>query len=104
MDCNSYSYTPYMLDESPVKEYHNDDMYVEINKTRAYSRVYYEIFACSYDGSFEVAERFDCLEMVTKLFDFIVDNYATTPPAEGNIEKYIDDLKNGFIFIESLPY
>ena len=104
MDCNSYSYTPYMCDESPIMEYSNDDMYVEIYKARSYSRIYYDVYACSYDGSLEAADRFDSLEIAKKFYDYIVENFSNTPPAAGEIEAYIEDLKKGFIHIESLVY
>lgn len=102
---NSYSYTPYMLDEdNTIKEYHNDDMYIQVDRNRQYDRIYYEIYGCAYDGSWEVGEIQESRELAIMIFDYIVENYADTPPAEGDIELYIEQVNKGLIYCEALAY
>lgn len=92
MDINNYSYAPHMLDEdNTVKYFENFDMYAEIMRCRAYSRIYFSVYACSYDGSLEVSEDYDDIETATKLFDFIIENYANTRPDE-ELFNYIEGL------------
>ena len=93
MDINNYSYTHDFDAEKPIKEYKNDDMYAEIYKSRAYSRIYYEFYACSYDGSLEVAENFSDYKTAEKLFDFVVDNYSDTPPVDDTLTDFINTLQ-----------
>lgn len=78
MDCNSYSYAPYMLDEdrSYIKRYENDDMEVELDPKRV------DVWAFSYDGSMDVYEIFKTLEAAQAFFDLIVENYSSTPPGD----------------------
>lgn len=92
MDINNYSYTNNFDADAAIKEYHNDDMYAEIYKNRAYDHIYYEVYACSYDGQLEIAETCDSLAIAERLFNFIVDNYATTPPND-LLPIYLEQLK-----------
>ena len=90
MDCNSYSYTPYMLDERReiIQRYENDDMQIELEQIGNC----YSVWAFSYDGSMDVAEEFSDREQAEQLYDFIVENYSDTPPGD-ELDEYIDSLR-----------
>lgn len=91
MDCNSYSYAPYMLDcyEKKIDAYNNDDMEAELT---ACENVY-SVYAISYDGSLDVMEEFAELETARQLYKYIVDNYSYTPPGR-ELDVYIKSLHN----------
>ena len=90
MDCNSYSYAPYMLDEERPRlaYYENDDMYAEL-----YVRFgkYYNVYAFSYDGQLDVAEEFSDKDKAQRLYDYIMENYTGSPPGE-ELQDFIRDL------------
>jgi len=86
MDINNYSYTPHMLDEdNNILYYDNDDMYCEVSKERSYSDFIFWVYACSYDGQLEYSARFTDEETAKVAFDYIVNNYADTPPDDKEI-------------------
>ena len=89
MDCNSYSYAPYMLDDDKpaLAYYENDDMYVEMYQRGACFTVY----AYSYDGQLEVYEEFSDRDKAQRLYDFIEENYAGSPPGD-ELDDFIRDL------------
>lgn len=83
MDINNYSYAPTMAtDTDYVAQFENDDMFAEITKGGYFRKEKYYLYAGSYDGSFEVSEVFEKKRNAKRLYDFIVTNYATTPPTE----------------------
>ena len=90
MDINSYSYAPYMLEEDcpRIAYYENDDMYAEI-----YVRFgkYYNVYAFSYGGELDVSEEFSDEDKARRLYDFIIDNYTSSPPGE-ELDDFIRDL------------
>ena len=87
---NNYSYAPHMLDENTtVLYYENDDMYIEVTKEREYSGYIFRVYACSYDGQLEYFYNTESEEEAAAIYNYIVENYATTPPA-GDISQEID--------------
>lgn len=89
MDCNSYSYTPHMLDdEQRIEQYYNDDMEAELTKNGSV----YCVWAFSFDGSMDVYEEFSDKEQAEQLYDFIVENYNDTPHGD-ELDEYIDNLR-----------
>ena len=94
MDCNSYSYAPHMLDEKHFLYYGNADMYIEVDKDRAYDKIIFWLYACSYDGQFEVAERIDDEKTARELFNYIKDNYSDTPPDNDELNSYVLSIIN----------
>jgi hypothetical protein len=85
MDINNYSYTPTILDNNnTIKYYNSDDMYAEIIKERSYDKYIFFIYACSYDGQLEISEQTENENKAIELYNYIVDNYADTPPNELN--------------------
>ena len=92
MDCNSYSYAPYMLDEGEgiIDRYENDDMHAELEQC---GKNWFTVYAYSYDGSFEVAEWFYTEERAKRLYEHIVNNYSGSRPMDGEIEQFIENLR-----------
>lgn len=91
MDCNSYSYAPYMLDgeKSALAYYENDDMYVEMHRR---SDNCFWVYALSYDGDLEVSEEFSSQDKAARLYDFIYDNFTSGPPVGDELNDFIRDL------------
>lgn len=89
MDCNSYSYAPSMLDSEhkQIAYYENDDMYMELEQ----SGDVYCVSAYSYDGSLDVGEELSTLSKAAKLYEFIYDNYTSSPPGD-ELEDFIREL------------
>ena len=80
MDCNSYSYAPTMLDDrhNQIGYYENDDMYMELEQIG-------DVFQCSaysWDGDLDVCEEFSKLSKAAALYEFIAENYTTSPPGD----------------------
>lgn len=93
MDCNSYSYAPTMLDDDTIlKDFSNDDMYMSLEKDKHYDHYIYYVNANSYGPGLEVAEVYNSQETAEKLYNFIFENYTTTPPGE-ELQDFIDTLK-----------
>lgn len=90
MDCNSYSYTPYMLDgESEyINQYENDDMQCEVY----YYAHHFWIYAMSYDGTLETAECYKQKDNAVFLYNFIVENYAHCQPEYNVLNELIRRL------------
>ena len=92
MDCNSYSYAPYMLGDYEKRQLldceYNDDMEAEMYE---YPGPVFSVNAISYDGQLEVAEEFSDRNKAQRLFDFIVENYSDTPPGD-ELQDFIRDL------------
>lgn len=89
MDCNSYSYAPSMLDgnRAQLAYYENDDMQVELEN---YDGTFC-VTAFSYDGSLDVAEEFSDIDRAQRLYDFIMENYTSSPPGD-ELSAFIRDL------------
>lgn len=89
MDCNSYSYTPHMLDEDQhyIACFNNDDMEIELER----HDTYFSIWAYSYDGQLDVYETFTTENAAQALYNHIFDNYTTTPPDRRTLNKAIRD-------------
>ena len=81
MDCNNYSYTPYILDgeENVIERYENDDMEVEIWKEARKGRNIFIVSSLSYDGSLDVSEVFKTEKAARELYKIIYDNYISSP-------------------------
>lgn len=89
---NSYSYTPTMLNENNnIKEFSNDDMYIELSKERNYNYYLFYVYACSYDGQLEVSEVFRDQETAEKLYNYIYESYTDTPPGD-ELQSFINSL------------
>ena len=90
MDCNSYSYAPYMLDgeRKQLAYYENDDMYMELQQIENV----FCVTAYSWDGELDVAEEFRKLSKASKLYEFIEENFTSGPPAGNEIEEFISNL------------
>ena len=94
MDCNSYSYAPTMADDDTIlKQFENDDMYMSLTKDRHYSNYIYYVSANSYDGQLKVEEVFKSKETAEALYNYIYESFTNTPPTDGEIETYIKTLK-----------
>ena len=91
MDCNSYSYTPYMLSkrESLEEVFENDDIVVELSNC---GESIFSVWAFSYDGSMDVFEEFTTIAQARQLYDYIVENYADNVPGE-ELYNYIEEVK-----------
>lgn len=100
MDINSYSYSPGILDEDlTVARYDNDDMTAYIDNSGTKSNPCFWVSAYSYDGDLEISESFKNKTPATSVFNYIVDNYSDTPPADNEelqkkITEYAKSLLN----------
>ena len=93
MDCGNYSYAPTMLDGDSTQTayFENDDMYSEVT---FYARHYW-VYAMSYDGTLEISGCFKCKETAVDLHNFIVANFADTPPeSNDNLRMYVELLES----------
>lgn len=96
MDCNNYSYTPHILDNNTIVAYYeNDDMYIEIDR----QNTIYWLYATSYAPGLEISEKFTSKTAAESAYNYIVENYAYTPPEDNRelqkqIEKYSTSLLN----------
>lgn len=90
MDINNYSYAPYMLDNSYIEEYSNDDMEANISENYGSG---YDVFAFSYDGSLDISEHFRSLHYARVLYSEIVERYSDTPPGD-ELETLIASVHN----------
>ena len=91
MDCNSYSYAPYMLSkrESLEEVFENDDIVVELNNCG--ERIF-SVWAFSYDGSMDVFEEFSNIAQARQLYDYIIGNCADNVQGE-ELYNYIEEVK-----------
>lgn len=100
MDINSYSYAPGILDEDlTIARYDNDDMTAYIDNSGTKSNPCFWVSAYSYDGDLEISESFKNETTAKSVFNYIVDNYSDTPPANNTelqqqIELYAKSLLN----------
>ena len=90
MDCNSYSYTPHMLDEQStiISSIRNDDMTAELD----HPGNYFSVWAYSYDGQMDIYETFTSEEPARKLYNHIIANYTDTPPIKRELNRVIKAL------------
>ena len=93
MDCNSYSYAPYMLDKEHerIAYYENDDMYMELERVEHT----FCVSAYSYDGSLDVAEEYRTFEQAAKLYRFCAA-YRSGPPGD-ELQEFINSLRSANI-------
>lgn len=97
MDCNSYSYSPYMLEDNTayIEQYKNDDMSATIEKA-ARGNVGqwvngFTVWAGSYDGSLDICEFFRTIDAARHIYNEIVNRYSCSPPAT---KREVRDLIN----------
>lgn len=91
MDCNSYSYTPYILEEESMEHFENEDMVINIDKQRQYSNFVFWVSAWSYDGQLDFSEQYEDEETARKVYAYILNRYGTTPP-DGAIYDEIEQM------------
>ena len=87
---NSYSYAPSMVQDYErvqIDYYENDDMYMELERV---DNVYC-VMAYSWDGSLDVSEEFSELSKAAKLYEYIFDNYTSSPPGD-ELQDFISGL------------
>ena len=83
MDINSYSYTPGMLDDDTnISRYDNDDMTAYIDKGGTTNAPIFWLSAYSYAPGLDIAESFTNETAAKSVYNYIVDNYSDTPPAD----------------------
>ena len=87
MDCNSYSYTPHMLDEDQhyIACFNNDDMEIELER----HNTYFSVWAYSYDGQLDVYETFNNENAARTLYNHIMDNCTDAAPNKRELYKTI---------------
>lgn len=101
MDINSYSYSPGILDEdSTIARYDNDDMTAYIDNSGTKSNPCFWVSAYSYDGDLEISESFKNETTAKSVFNYIVDNYSDTPPADNEeLQKIITEYAKSLLNI-----
>lgn len=95
MDVNNFSYAPSLgVENCTIYLYENDDMTAYVEKQRVYGTHRFWVSAYSYDGQMDVVEVYDNENTAKRLYDYIVENFAGTPPTE-DLQYFIDSLAKG---------
>lgn len=100
MDCNSYSYAPYMLEDNTayIEQYENDDMSATIEKAARGNVGHWEdgyiVYGTSYDGSLDICEFFRTIDAARHIYNEIVNRYSFSPPAaKKEVRELINETK-----------
>lgn len=99
MDINNYNYAPSMADDcTEIAHFFNDDVQINIEPSKDSNGArFFWVNAWSYDGSMDFAEKYTDEATARRVYDYIVDNYATTPPAGDLCEEIA-----GFLYPDSM--
>ena len=92
MDINNYSYCNMDNDNSKLRHFENDTMYIDLEYCVNYfQEQYFSVTAYSYENNLDISESFNELLSANKLFNFIKKHYSNTD-SDAALMNYIDNL------------
>lgn len=92
MDINNYSYCNMDNDNSKLRHFENDTMYIDLEYyVNYFQEQYFSVTAYSYENDLDISESFNELLSANKLFNFIKKHYSNAD-SDAALMDYIDKL------------